>query len=263
MEKRKLKGDPIVIMTAVNKGGCGKTSHTIEMCDVFGQEYKVLGIDLDPQSNFSMYADVDMVNHKNLKDLLDVNYEDVSECIQHVGNYDIIAGSRDLVHANNLYPESDDEYILQETIELLDYDFIFLDTAPAQTVLSIMGYVAADYVIGITEDDDGSIIGLRNVNEDIIKVKKRRNRKLKLLGIVMNKYERSNISTVAYEELIDLAEEFGTTVFDTKIRKSKKSSEAKTMRQSVTMYDKRNNIALDEAELKKEIIKRIKNDGRM
>ncbi len=263
MNKRKLKCAPIVLMFTNNKGGCGKTSECIELAYLLGEKYKVLAIDMDPQCNFSLYSDVNLEDHKNVKDILDVNFEDVNECIQHTANYDVIAGNRELVNATKLYPDSDEEYILQELISELDYDFILLDSAPAQSLLSIIEYTASDYVIGITECDDGSLLGIKNIREDIKTITKRRNPKLKYLGVVLNKYENTNINRLAIDQLLETAEEIGCKPFDTRIRKSSKSSEAKLMRQSVSQYDKRNNIALDNQELVKEILKRIKADGRM
>ncbi|MCR5722907.1 MAG: ParA family protein [Lachnospiraceae bacterium] len=263
MKTRKLSCSPIVIMFTNNKGGCGKTSECIELAYLLGEKYKVLAIDMDPQCNLSLYSNVDLTEHKNLKDVLDVEFEDVKECIQSTDNYDVIAGSRQLVNAAKLYPDSDDEYILQELISELDYDFILLDSAPAQSLLSKMEYTAADYVIGVTECDDGSLIGIRNIKEDIKATTKRRNPKLKYLGIILNKYDNTTINKLASEELDEMAKEIGCKPFETKIRKSSKSSEAKTARQSVSQYDKRNNIAIDNKNLLKEILKRIKEDGRL
>ncbi len=263
MVKRKLKCQPIVIMFTNNKGGCGKSSECIEIAYLLGEKYKVLAIDMDPQCNLSLYSDIDLENTKNVKNILDVDFEDVNECIQHTANYDVIAGNRELVNATKLYPDSDEEYILQELIPDLDYDFILLDSAPAQSLLSIIEYTASDYVIGVTECDDGSLLGIRNIRQDIKTITKRRNPKLKYLGVILNKYENTNINKLAAEQLHVMAEEIEADPFETKIRKSSKSSEAKLMRQSVSQYDKRNNISLDNRELLKEIIKRIKKDGRM
>ncbi len=263
MKNRNLKCDPIVIMFTNNKGGCGKSSECIEMAYLLGEKYKVLAIDMDPQCNFSLYSDVDLETHKNIKHILDVDFEDVNECIQHTENYDVIAGNRELVNATKLYPDSDEEYILQELISELDYDFILLDSAPAQSLLSIIEYTASDYVIGVTECDDGSLLGIRNIKEDIKTITKRRNPKLKYLGVILNKYENTNINKLAIDQLAEMSDEIGCTPFKTKVRKSSKSSEAKLMRQSVSQYDKRNNIALDNQELAKELLNRIKKDGRM
>ena len=263
MNKRKLSNDPIVLMFTNNKGGCGKTSECLELAYLLGEKYKVLAIDMDPQCNFSLYSDVDLDDAKNVKNVLDVDFEDISECIQSTERYDVIAGNRALVNAAKLYPDSDEEYILQELVSELDYDFILLDSAPAQSLLSIIEYTGSDYVIGVTECDDGSLLGIKNIKEDIKTITKRRNPKLKYLGVILNKYENTNINRLAADQLEEMAEEIGCRPFKTRIRKSSKSSEAKLMRQSVSQYDKRNNIAVDNAALLKEIIKRIKDDGRM
>ena len=262
MKTRKLSGNPIVIMITNNKGGCGKTSECIELAYLFGEKYKVLTIDMDPQCNLSLYSDADL-EQKTIQDILDVNFSEIEEGIQHTSNYDIIPGSRALVNASKIYLDSDDEYLLKEIVGNLDYDFIFLDSAPAQSMLSTMEYIAADYVIGVTEADDGSLIGIKNIKEDISKITKRRNPGLKFLGIILNKYDRTNVNKLAVEQLDEMAEDVGCKPFKTVIRASKKSYEAKLMRTSVALYDKKNNIVTDNRELVKEIISRISKDGRM
>ena len=87
MNKRKLSCPPIVLMFTNNKGGCGKSSECIELAYILGQKYKVLAIDMDPQCNFSLYSDVDLDEHKNIKDVLDVEFEKIEECIQHTDTY--------------------------------------------------------------------------------------------------------------------------------------------------------------------------------
>lgn len=260
--KRKLSGNPIVLMITNNKGGCGKSSECIELAYLLGQKYKVLVIDMDPQCNFSLYSDANL-NHKNIRNVLDVDFDSVEECIQHLDNYDVIAGNRTLVNASKLYPDSDEEYILQELMSELDYDFVLLDSAPAQSLLSIIEYTAADYVIGVTECDDGALIGIKNICEDIKMITKRRNPKLKYLGVILNKYENTNINKLAYQQLEEISSEIGCKPFETKIRKSSKSSEAKLMRQSVSKYDRHNNIAIDNENLLKELLKRLKTEGRI
>lgn len=261
--KRKLKGQPIVLMITNNKGGGGKTSETLEIGYLLSEKYKTLIVDCDPQCNLSLYADADL-KEKNLKDVLDVNFEDISECIQHSeSGFDVIAGNRQLVNCSKLYPDSDEEYIFQELFADMDYDFVLLDSAPAQSLLSIIELTGSDYVIGITESDDGSLVGIRNIRQDINTITKRRNPKLKYLGVVLNKYENTNICKLAYQQLEELEGEIGCLPFHTKIRKSKASSEAKLARMPVCLYDKKNNITKDNQALVKEIIKRIKEDGRM
>ena len=248
---------PIIIMISNQKGGTGKTSCTLELCSTFGKEYKVLGIDLDPQINFTMYAGSDENSGKTLKNVLDAEIL-IEDAVQHLGDFDIIPGDKKLSNASKLYGDADDIYLLKDALEdVTDYDYIFLDSAPARSPLLYMEYVASDYIIAPTECDDGSIEGLLEIGEDIARFKKHGQTHVQVLGTLMNKRENTAMHKSSYEDLETLSDRIGGKPFQTKIRKSIAASEAKTLRMSINDYKPNNNVAVDFRNLKDEIIERI------
>lgn len=248
---------PIIIMISVEKGGTGKTTVALELCSTFGKEYKVLGIDLDPQMNLTMYSGADEKSTKTLKNVLDADIL-IEDSIQHLKDFDIVPGDKKLANASKLYGDADDIYLLKDAVEdIRDYDFIFLDSAPARSPLLYMEYVASDYIIAPTECDDGSIEGLLEIGEDIARFKKHGQTNVRVLGTLMNKMENTAMHKNSYEDLQSLADKIGGKPFKTQIRKSIAASEAKTMRESINDYKPYNNVAIDFRKLKKEIIERI------
>ena len=191
---------PTIIMISVEKGGTGKTTVALELCSTFGKDYKVLGIDLDPQMNLTMYAGADEKTGKTLKNVLDA---------------DILIEDSMLANASKLYGDADDIYLLKDALEdINDYDFIFLDSAPARSPLLYMEYVASDYIIAPTECDDGSIEGLLEIGEDISRFKKHGQTHVEVLGTLMNKMENTAMHKNSYEDLQTLADKIGGKPFN-------------------------------------------------
>lgn len=248
---------PTVIMISIEKGGTGKTTCTLELCSTFGKEYKVLGIDLDPQMNFTMYSGADEQSGKTLKNVLDADML-IEDSVQHLKDFDIVPGDKKLANASKLYGDADDIYLLKDALEDMDgYDFIFLDSAPARSPLLYMEYVASDYIIAPTECDDGSIQGLLEIGEDINRFRKHGQTHVRVLGTLMNKMENTAMHKASYEDLESLSDRIGGKPFRTKIRKSIAASEAKTMKESITDYSPKNNVAKDYQSLKEEILTRL------
>ena len=246
-----------VIMISNQKGGVGKTTTTLELCSLFGKKYRVLGIDLDSQRNFSMYAGADLEDVPTVNEVLNAQVL-LEDAVQHLDNFDILVGSKALAEASKTFGEPDDIYLLQDILEdVEDYDYIFIDNAPARSPLLYMSYVVSDYIIAPAECDDGALEGLRELGTDINRFKKRKQTHVKVLGLLLNKTENTVMHNLAYEEMEEIGAELGCKPFQTTIRKSITVAEAKAARQSINEYAKTNNSAKDHKKLMKEIEKRI------
>lgn len=258
-EREKMKN---IIMISNQKGGVGKTTTALELCNLFGEKYKVLGIDLDSQRNFSMYAGAKLEEVPTVNEVLNAEIL-LEDAVQHLEKFDILIGSKSLSEAAKSFGEPDDIYLLSDVLEDLNkYDYVFIDNAPARSPLLYMSYIASNYIIAPAECDDGALEGLRELGTDIARFQKRNQTNVKMLGLLLNKTENTVMHNLAYEEMKEIGKELGCEPFNTCIRKSIAVTEAKAARESINEYAKGNNSAADYRRLMKEIEKRIKKNER-
>lgn len=256
---------PKVIMIANQKGGVGKTTTAIELCALLGKENRVLGIDLDQQRNFSKYAGAKLDVY-SIHDVLNAKIP-VEEAIQQLDDYDVLISSKELAKAGKEFGEIDDIWLLKDAIEELKYDYIIIDNAPARSPLLMMSYIAADYCIVVTECDSGSLDGIEEVISDINSLNKRNNNtNVKILGVLLNKAEKTTLHDIAYEEIGETGKDLAFKPFNTIVRKSIVASESKAAMVSINKYKPNNNVSIDYRMLLEEILIRIeefeeKNNG--
>ena len=248
------------IMISNQKGGVGKTTTTLEICSILGKKYKVLGIDMDSQRNFSMYSGAELEDTPTINEVLGAKVL-LKDAIQHLPHFDILISSKKLADAPKLFGEPDDIFLLKDVLEdAKEYDYVIIDNAPARSPLLYMSYIASDYIIPVAECDDGAIEGLNEILSDIARFKKRNQTNVKVLGLLLTKYENTGMHQMAYETLEELGHALGGAPFRTKIRKSIVVSESKTARMSINDYKEQNSAAKDYVKLCKEIIERIGKD---
>lgn len=223
----RLKGDTMKVIAIANqKGGVGKTTTAnVLISGLTEKGYRVLGIDLDAQTNLttSMGADA----KRTALGVLTGECE-ASDAIAHTQTGDLIPSSSRLFNADNLLDETGKEYKLTEAIEPIkkDYDFIIIDTPPALNVLTINALTACDYAIVPAQADLYSLQGINELAKTIDTVRKYTNPHIKVAGILLTMFNgRTRIAQEVVEILDQLAQKLNTKVFKTKIRASVKATE--------------------------------------
>lgn len=253
------------IIAIINqKGGVGKstTAHAIGAGFIL-KGYSTLFVDLDPQGNLSYTMGADTRGY-NAMGVLE-RPETIKEEIQHTASGDIIASTPKLAGADKLLEDTGKEYRLKEALDDLSgiYDYIIIDTPPALGVLTINALTACTGVIIPAQADPYSLQGIIQLNSTIETVKKYCNPKLRIMGIVLTRYNsRSTIRREVAEMLEQTASKLHTKLYATKIRECVSLVEAQAMKESIYTYAPRSNATADYKALVEEIIASGQSRGR-
>lgn len=261
--KRKQK-DPAapakVIVVGNHKGGVAKTTTTLSIGgNLASKGYRVLLVDLDPQSNltFSIFredADYDSVYDSFAKGEPTLPVIDVKE------NISLVPSSLNLAQLEiNLMGLLSREYLLKEKLEplMLDYDYILIDCQPSMGIFTINALVAADYVLIPVCPD---YLPCKNLGYFIIfidQITRKLNPGLSVLGILVTKF-KSNARL--HKELVQtLADGYGPLLLETKIRETVKAAEAPMQLSPLGEYAPSSTAARDYAAATEEILRRLEN----
>ncbi len=227
------------------KGGCGKSSLTLEAATVFGNMYgreKVLVIDLDQQLSLSKNCGAETEGPS----ILDVLQGEVGvlDAVQHNDLFDIIVASPKLARADSLFDRAEeDEYLLADVLDYAKdtYDYVFIDPAPSRNILQEMLYIAADYIVIPTRVDESSLDAVVTTENELNRLTNGRNKKshAKLIGYVLNEYNKQTaLGQMALETLEDASNARDGYPFVSTVSSAIRVAEAKTLHTAVCRTEK-------------------------
>ncbi|MCI8423635.1 MAG: ParA family protein [Lawsonibacter sp.] len=237
------------IITVTNqKGGVGKTTTASALvCGLSQRGARVLGVDLDPQGNLGFTLGLDIGSSSTIYDVLKGNCS-IQEAIVSTEFGDVLPSDIMLSAAEVEFTSLRREFMLEQQLSTVKdrYDFIIIDTPPALNILTVNAYVASDGLIVPMEAEVLSLVGITQLQETIEAVQTTFNPNLKVLGILINKY---NPRLTLSREILDLAEEVAqqldTKVFDSKVHRGVGVAMAPAHGQSVLTYQPKSKPALD------------------
>jgi len=248
-----------VISISNQKGGVGKTTTTGAIAAGFKLKgFKVLCVDLDPQSNLSFSSDAETEDCPTIYEILKGDAK-ITFSIQKVPSFDIISSNILLSGIELEFTQTGREFLLKEALNLVKdkYDYIFIDTPPALSILTVNAFTASDYIIIPMIADIFSLQGIAQLSETIERVRKYCNANLKIEGIVLTKYSKRTILSREIKGTAELiAEQLNTCIFNTTIRASVAIMEAQTNQQDIYKYSPKNIATLDYMDLVNELIER-------
>ena len=140
------------------------------------------------------------------------------------------------------------------------YDFIFLDTNPSLTLLTLNSLYTADYVLIPAFAEESSRMAVMELADTMAQLQEQNpNMRTKILGILLTKYKRHTRIAAAYTSYFsNLARKLDTIVFHTKIREGIAASEYANKKQDLIRYAPKSLVAQDYQEFAKEFLDRIK-----
>ena len=244
-----------VIAFANQKGGVAKTTTTLNLAAAFAESgHRVLAVDMDPQGNLTMSQGIDPDSlESSMYDVL-VHHISIREVIRK-REVDVACASIDLAGAEiAMSTQIGRERSLQKAFAPImeDYDFICIDTPPSLGLLTINALTAADKVIVPVQCEYLSMRGLVQLQNTLSMIRENLNPDVQIEGILPTLVDTR---TIHAKEAIELLEEnFGDTVFATRITKTVRFAEAPVKGMSVLKYDSDGKAAYAYRQLAREVL---------
>jgi chromosome partitioning protein len=243
------------IIAIINqKGGTGKTTTAINLGTALARlKKKVLLIDLDPQANLSYSFGIDTSNG-SMAEVLQ-GKETLQTILVEREDLRIAPSSLSLADVEvSLVNKIGRENILKDRLKgLKDYDYIFIDSSPSLSVLTINALNTATDVLIPAQMEVLSLQGLTQLLDTIKEVKRVLNKRLRINGIIPSMYDGRRRLSGEILEAID--KNIKENVFKTHIRECVKIAEAPSFAKSVLSYAPHSNGAIDYMNLAKEFIR--------
>jgi len=182
------------------KGGVGKSTIAVNLAAIAAARgERTLVVDLDPQANASQYllGDAAAAASPNLADVFEEGLSfrlfkrDAREFVHPTPfpRLDLLP-SHPCVDA--LVPKLEARHKIfrvREVMDALGYATVFLDTPPADNVLTLSGLVAADRVLVPFDCDDFARRAIGHVLERVEEARLDHNPRLKVAGVVVNRFQ--------------------------------------------------------------------------
>ena len=254
-----------VIAVAMQKGGCSKTSVSLNLGIGLANEGKrVLLIDNDAQGSLTAslgFQDPDGMTDTLASIMMNIINEEEMESgygiIHQKENVDLIPANIELSGLEVLLANvMSRENIMKEYLDVIknEYDYVIIDCAPSLGMLTINALVAANTVLIPVQAAYLPVKGLQQLIKTISMVKKRLNKRLKIEGIVLTMVDyRTNY---AKDISAKLRETYGATVgvFETFIPMSVKAAECSSEGVSIYLHEPKGKVAAAYRKLTQEVL---------
>jgi chromosome partitioning protein len=246
------------------KGGSGKTTTAINLAAALGElGQRVLIVDLDPQASASGWCGI-RDSGSGLFELF-ANYEHfaatsgIESLIRPtpIPAVDLIPSGPSLARAEKaLASEPGAADIFAEALSRLPdrWEFVLFDCPPSLGLLTISALNACDQALVAAAAHPLTLDGLANLMQTITRIQERMNSNLRLLGVVVCRLKRTNLSR---DVVTHLRERFGDTVLSAMVRENERVAEAPSHALPVTLYDTHSAGAEDYRALAREVLARV------
>lgn len=230
-----------IISVANQKGGVGKTTTSVNLAtSLAAVGKKVLLIDMDPQGNCTTSFAIDK-HSKNFNTYgVLIGLASIDKVLKetNIPNLFIVPSTVDLaaieVEMVNL---ENREFVLKKVISdsQIAFDYIIIDCPPGFGLITLNALVASDNILIPMQCEFFALEGLAQLLATVKRVQKSFNEYLSICGILLTMFDKRNALSKMVEA--DLREHFGNLVFETKIPRNIKISEAPSHGKPVLIYD--------------------------
>lgn len=250
-----------IISFANQKGGVGKTTSCVNIAASLGiLGHKVLIIDMDPQGNATSGVGVSKKNLKgSSKDVLTDTIKAKDAIIKtDFENLFIIPTNTALAGAEfDLYDFDESENRLKTALSELksEFDYILIDCPPSLGMLTINAFTASDGIIVPMQCEFYALEGLSQLMITINRIKRLYNPDLNVSGILITMHNGRLLLTM--QVLAELQKHYSDKLFETKISRNVKLTEAPGFGRPVYYHDKNSKGAKEYLDVAKELASRI------
>ena len=255
-----------VVTVGNQKGGCAKTTTTVNVSGAIARAgKKVLLVDMDPQGDATIALGLEKKDLKKTINEILIDKIDLAEGIYptKVQGLDVIPATIELAGAEltifgMIGRESKLAHALQAHKDLLQkYDYIFIDTPPSLSLLTINALAASHSVVIPVQTEYYALDGLGHLVKTVDMVREEINPGLHIKGVVLTLYdERTNLSKEVGDEVRKF---FKDKVYQTVIHRSIKMAEAPAQHELGIDYDPGGRVAQEFLSLAKEILAQRQN----
>lgn len=250
-----------IISFANQKGGVGKTTSCVNIAASLGVlGHKVLIIDMDPQGNATSGVGISKKNLKgSSKDVLTDTVAAKDAIIKtNFENLSIIPTNTTLAGAEfDLYDFDESENRLKTALSELknEFDYILIDCPPSLGMLTINAFTASDGIIVPMQCEFYALEGLSQLMITINRIKRLYNPDLNVSGILITMHNGRLLLTM--QVLAELQKHYADKLFETKISRNVKLTEAPGFGRPVYYHDKNSKGAKEYLDVAKELASRI------
>ncbi|MDR1132423.1 MAG: ParA family protein [Oscillospiraceae bacterium] len=228
------------IIAIVNqKGGVGKTTTCVNLSYALHlRGKKVLLCDCDPQGNSTSGLGVDKSTSPNTYDVI-MNGESPENAAVQTKFGSLLPANRELTGALiELVGVDEREFVLKKALAAVkeQYDYVFIDCPPSLELLTLNALCAADSVLVPVQCEYFALEGLTDLVATVKTVNKRLNTNLKFEGFVLTMYDSR--TKLSLEVEAEIKKFFGNKVYETRIPRNVRLSEAPSHGKPVIAYDK-------------------------
>ena len=252
-----------VISIAIQKGGSGKTTTTINLAAALQKRgHSVLLIDADPQASMTEALGIREEPEKNLFTALSLEIRGEESkpdeaIIKTESGLMLLPSSIELAWAElELVGVYGREQVFGWILEKIStpFDFIFFDCPPSVGMLSVNALVASQHILMPVQAEYLPKKAVHSFMHHLRSLKKM-NKQLSVLGIVLTQFdERLNMAKKIWSEL---EKDYGDKMFHTHIRKNNQLSRAQEEGKDIFHFAPHSHGAEDYHQLGIEFLSRV------